>query len=194
MDIHPGTGYIYEMARVVAKGEGVVLGKETNIMQIEYYLAPDSSDTTGLDRYYDEIADGFGLIFRVFAEYTGEIHLVGAIINDTLYGKVTSVSVKEKENNLPLSIKLYQNYPNPFNPSTTISFEIYELMNISLIIYDVLGKEIYRLIDNKEFNTGEHRVVWNGLKENGGKAASGIYFYRLITDSKVLSRSMILLK
>jgi hypothetical protein len=189
---HIGGGY--EIARVVNKREGVILGKETTIMQIEYYGAADSSDTTGLDRYYDEIADGFGLVFRVAAEYSGEIHLIGAVINDTLYGDTTVVSVKERDNFLPLSIKLNQNYPNPFNPSTTISFEIYEQSNISLIVYDVLGKEIFRLIDKKDLNAGEHKVTWNGLKENGTKAASGIYFYRLITDNQSLSRSMILLK
>ena len=186
--------YGYEMARVEVKEKVTILDTETNLMRIKYFGAYDSSDTNGIDRYIDEIADGLGLIYRVSSEYFGEIHLVGAIINDTLYGKVTSVSAKEKENSLPLSIKLNQNYPNPFNPSTTISFELSKLSNISLIIYDVLGKEIYRLIDDKEFNTGEHQVVWNGLKENGGKAASRIYFYRLITDKQTLSHSMILLK
>jgi hypothetical protein len=186
--------YGYEMARVEVKEKVTILDTETNLMRIKYFGAYDSSDTNGIDRYIDEIADGLGLIYRVSSEYFGEIHLVGAIINDTLYGKVTSASAKEKENSLPLSIKLNQNYPNPFNPSTTISFELSKLSNISLIIYDVLGKEIYRLIDDKEFNTGEHQVVWNGLKENGGKAASGIYFYRLITDKQTLSHSMILLK
>jgi flagellar hook assembly protein FlgD len=66
--------------------------------------------------------------------------------------------------------------------------------NISLIIYDVLGREIYKLIDNEEFNTGEHNMVWDGTKENGNKAASGIYFYSLISEQQVLTRSMILLK
>ena len=188
----PGANII---VNVDDKWKDIIFGKETSFMRIRYRSMGDPNDSLSwLDINVDEIADGFGLVFKVYAEYTGEIHLVGAVINDTLYGKVTSAIAKEKENNLPLSIKLNQNYPNPFNPSTTISFEIYELMNISLIIYDVLGKEIYRLIDNKEFNTGKHRVVWNGLKENGGKAASGIYFYRLYTDSEVLCRSMILLK
>jgi len=184
----------YEIARVTAKGKGTIFGKETSFMRIRYYDAADTSDTTGLDSYVDEIADGFGLVFRAYAEYSGEIHLIGAVINDTLYGDTTIVSVENEEYFLPLSIKLNQNYPNPFNPSTTISFELSGRTNISLIIYDVLGKEIYRLIDYRKFDAGEYSVVWNGIRKDGNKAASGIYFYQLITGQQALSRSMILLK
>ncbi len=187
------SGY-YELARVKDKWNETLFDRETTFMRMHYYLAFDSTDTTGLDRYVDEIADGFGLVFRASSEYFGEIHLIGAIIDDILYGDTTLVSVGDKNYFLPFSIRLNQNYPNPFNPSTTIGFEISKLSSISLIIYDILGKEIYNLIDNKEFNAGEHKVAWYGLKEDGNKAASGIYFYRLITDNQVLSRSMILLK
>ena len=187
-------GVGYQMARVVVKGEGTIFNKETTFMRIRYYDAIDSSDTTGLDSYVDEIADGFGLVLRFSAEYTGEVHLIGAIVNNTLYGDTTVVSVNDRKGNTPLSIKLYQNYPNPFNPSTTIIFDVSNLSNISLIIYDILGKEVYKLIDNKEFNAGVYKMVWNGLRKDGSKVASGIYFYRLITDKQSLSRSMILLK
>ena len=189
------TSGTYIIAKVIDKWESTILSKATTLMRIRYYSYGDINDTLSwLTINVDEIADGFGLVYRVYAEYTGEIHLIGAEISDTLYGKVTSVSAKERENSLPLSIKLYQNYPNPFNPSTTISFELTKLSNISLVIYNVLGEEIYKLIDNREFKAGEHRVVWNGLEESGNKAASGIYFYRLTTDKHILSRSMILLK
>lgn len=192
-----GDSSYYEMARVQDKWEGTILGKTTTFMLLYYYLVFDPAnpnDTIGLGRYYDEIADGFGLTFRAAAEYSGEIHLIGAVINDTLYGDTTVVSVKDRKNFLPTSIKLYQNYPNPFNPFTTISFDVSNLSNISLIIYDVLGKEIYKLIDNEELKPGEYKVAWNGSRKDGSKASSGIYFYRLLTDKQSLSRSMILLK
>lgn len=192
-----GDSSYYEMAKVQDKWEGTILGKTTTFMLLYYYLVFDPTnpnDTIGLGRYYDEIADGFGLTFRAGSEYSGEIHLIGAVINDTLYGDTTVVSVKDGKNFLPTSIKLYQNYPNPFNPSTTISFEISEQSNISIIIYDVLGKEVFRLIDKRDYNAGVHNVIWNGTGTNGSKAASGIYFYRLITGKQTLSRPMILLK
>jgi len=164
-------------------------------MEIWYYFVSDTTDTlTWLSTHTVIIADSFGLIRKTVGETAIEIFLIGAVINDTLYGDTTLVSVKREENFLPLGIKLYQNYPNPFNPSTTISFVLPEPSNISLIIYDVLGNEIYKLIDNKEFVSGEHKVVWNGLTKNGKTAASRIYFYRLITNRHSLSRSMILLK
>jgi len=62
------------------------------------------------------------------------------------------------------------------------------------VIYDVLGREIYTLINNKEFNSGGYKIIWNGIKEGGNKATSGIYFYRLISDQQALTHSMILLK
>jgi len=136
------------------------------------------------------LASGFGLIYS--ESESAITYLNGCIVAGDTFGIVTSIEDINTE--IPTAFILNQNYPNPFNPSTTISFEIFHPSNISLIIYDVLGKEVYRLIDDKEFNAGEFRVVWNGLRKDGSKAASGIYFYRLVTDTQALSRSMILLK
>jgi hypothetical protein len=103
-------------------------------------------------------------------------------------------NVGEQKSNTIKGFKLYQNYPNPFNPTTTISFEISHPFNISLKIYNVLGKEINRLIDNREYTTGSYKIIWDGTENNGNKSASGIYFYRLFTNKIVLTKSMILLK
>ncbi|HVO73490.1 MAG TPA: gliding motility-associated C-terminal domain-containing protein [Ignavibacteriaceae bacterium] len=73
-------------------------------------------------------------------------------------------------------------------------FEISKPSIISLFIYDVLGNEIFKLIDNKEFFSSQHEVIWNGFTEDKKTAASGIYFYRLVCNKQSLSRSMILLK
>jgi hypothetical protein len=190
-----GGGSANNLAVVKNKWVTTVLGKHTRAMDIWYYSASDTADTlTWLDAGTVIIADGFGIIFRTVAETAIEIFLIGSVINDTLYGDTTLVSLKSEKNFLPSNIILKQNYPNPFNPSTTISFELYEPSKISLIIYDVLGKEVYKLIDNKEFNSGVHKAVWNGLNKDGNMAASGINFYRLITNQHSLSRSMILLK
>lgn len=185
----------YEMARVVDKRQETVLGEPTTIMRIHYYGAQDTIDTLGLDRRIDVIADGLGLVYRGGAEATSrELNLRGAVINGIFYGDTTLLSVKRYKNILPMDINLYQNYPNPFNPLTTIIFELSQRSNISLIIYDALGKEMFKLIDNRVYNAGKYEVRWNGILQNGNKAASGIYLYRLAAGQQFVSRSMILLK
>lgn len=94
----------------------------------------------------------------------------------------------------PSEFHLNQNYPNPFNPSTIISFAIPKQTNVSLIIYNVLGQEILKLIDNKYYTEGKYKVIWNGLDKNENIAAAGVYFYRIIAGANVSTKKMVLLK
>ncbi len=84
--------------------------------------------------------------------------------------------------------ELQQNYPNPFNEETIINFSIKENQFVRLTIFDILGREIYNVI-NKELQAGEYRVSFNG---KGLK--SGVYFYRIQTEKFSSTRRMILLK
>jgi hypothetical protein len=79
-----------------------------------------------------------------------------------------------EENTLPLVFSLYQNFPNPFNPSTTIKFGIPEASKVSLKIYDVLGREVARIVD-KDLQPGYYAMPFNGAN-----LSSGAYFYRII--------------
>ena len=83
---------------------------------------------------------------------------------------------------------LYQNYPNPFNPSTQIEFTVSSVQNVSLKVYDLAGREVAKLADEVH-RAGRHSVTFNA-----GGLASGIYFYRFITDSKVVTKKMTLVK
>ncbi|MBK7106509.1 MAG: CotH kinase family protein [Ignavibacteriae bacterium] len=111
-------------------------------------------------------------------------------------GKVNSVLVSindENSANLPNQFLLMQNYPNPFNPLTIIEYsiplsDIREISNVSLIIYDILGKVVEVLVNEKQ-NTGNYKVEFNG--EN---LSSGIYFYTLKCGNYIQSKKMILLK
>lgn len=90
----------------------------------------------------------------------------------------------------PQSLKLFQNYPNPFNPYTTIEFELPELSIVTLIIYNSLGQEITRLLDNEEIESGRNSVTFDA-----SGLASGIYFYNLIVNHSIQhTRRMLLLK
>ncbi len=88
---------------------------------------------------------------------------------------------------------LSYNYPNPFNPSTTISFSIPEESKIELIIYNIKGQHIKSLIKNY-FQKGNHSIVWDGKDANGKQVSSGVYFYKLITNTKEYQKKMLLMK
>jgi len=90
--------------------------------------------------------------------------------------------------------KLEQNYPNPFNPSTTIRFSIPTPENISLIIYDINGKEVKRIIDNQKYEKGAYEAIWDGRNQYGNTVASGVYFYKLKWGNFEKSMKMTLLK
>lgn len=94
---------------------------------------------------------------------------------------------------LPKSIVLHQNYPNPFNPSTTIIFELPNAEQISLIIYDLLGREIIKLISDEKMQ-GIIRKEWNGRDSTNKLVSSGIYIATLYTGTHKFSKKMTLLK
>lgn len=97
------------------------------------------------------------------------------------------------DNELPIAVKLNGNYPNPFNPSTEISFALPAQTRASLQIYDTAGRLVRTLVSG-ELDAGTHSVTWNGKTDNGNITASGVYFYRLDTESKSITRKMLLLK
>ena len=92
---------------------------------------------------------------------------------------------------MPKEFNLKQNYPNPFNPVTKISFELPESSNVTLTIYDAIGKVVIQPISGSELKAGCHEYIWNASQEN---LASGIYFYKLEAGSFSDQKKMILVK
>jgi uncharacterized lipoprotein YddW (UPF0748 family) len=102
---------------------------------------------------------------------------------------ITSVkNIKHSERNLPNNFILSQNYPNPFNPTTRIKFRIINSNFVSLKVFDILGKQIQTLVNEKKA-TGAYEVEFNGEE-----LTSGIYFYKLTVGKISISKKMILLK
>lgn len=89
---------------------------------------------------------------------------------------------------LPNKNELYQNYPNPFNPTTTIRFSLIEAQNVKIKIYNIMGEEVYSLIDEK-YDTGYHE-----LKFDGSQFSSGIYFCSIQTSNFTSVRKIMLMK
>ena len=99
----------------------------------------------------------------------------------------------ENANSIPGKFELFQNYPNPFNPSTNISFNVPNLEEISLIIYDLSGKEIITLASGV-FMPGIYSITWDAVNNIGESVSSGMYVYRYMTSSKIITRKMLYLK
>ncbi|MFQ6678133.1 MAG: T9SS type A sorting domain-containing protein [Fidelibacterota bacterium] len=110
------------------------------------------------------------------------------IIDDIYLKVVHSLGTENDHNMIPSSFILHQNYPNPFNPTTTIRYELPVQSKVRLTIYNVMGQEVVVLV-NGELIAGEHEVIWNA-----GSIPSGIYFYRLETPGKQLTKKLVVLK
>ena len=105
-----------------------------------------------------------------------------------MFGVTTLKKETEETSIIPKEYKLYQNYPNPFNPETVIRYQLPANSKVTLTIYDILGKEVTKLVD-KEQEAGKYEI-----KFNSGKLASGVYVYRIKAGEFMMSQKMILVK
>jgi hypothetical protein len=94
---------------------------------------------------------------------------------------------------VPMEYSLSQNYPNPFNPQTTIRFALGSPGLVSLEIYDILGRRV-RLLLNEKLDAGDHIIRWDGLTDRGVSVASGVYFYRMNAAAFLQAKKMLLLR
>lgn len=89
---------------------------------------------------------------------------------------------------VPGSFALHQNYPNPFNPSTNIAFDLPTRGFVSLIVFDVLGREVARLV-SQHMEAGHHAVPWDA-----SRITSGTYFYRIQSGTQVETKRLVLVR
>ncbi len=91
------------------------------------------------------------------------------------------------------ALVLAQNHPNPFNPQTVITFSLPRAQDATLRIYDISGRLVRSLVQGAQ-TAGMHEVTWKGRDDSGSSVASGMYFFRLVTEEGSLVRKMTLLK
>ncbi|MCK4578293.1 MAG: T9SS type A sorting domain-containing protein [Candidatus Marinimicrobia bacterium] len=94
---------------------------------------------------------------------------------------------------LPNGFALHQNYPNPFNPTTTIQFDLPVATDIHIVVYDLLGREVVRLVE-RHLEAGYHELIWNARDRTGRQLPSGMYIVLMATPEYRKSMKMLLLK
>ncbi|MBC8467378.1 MAG: T9SS type A sorting domain-containing protein [Candidatus Marinimicrobia bacterium] len=94
---------------------------------------------------------------------------------------------------LPENFTVYDNYPNPFNPVTTIRYELPDIRDVNIVIYDILGREI-RKIDLNKVSAGRHQFKWSGTNDFGKRVSTGVYFLQLTAGRNTNIQKMLLLK
>jgi len=155
----------------------------------------------GLSRSGDFVKVSDGLIptnEQSQYQFTDKSVKVGAryfyILQDVdLNGRITEHGPLSIDIVAPTTFELSQNFPNPFNPETKIQYQLPEAGDVTIRIFDVLGREVRTLVDERK-EAGFHVATWNARNNNGLQVSSGIYYYRIISGGNHETKKMLLLK
>lgn len=170
-----------------------------NYLVINYgnYVFSEPVDTnTNVDHrgdFYDMDNNGYLDIVQCYQNPEVNRGYLRIMFNDGEGNFVPEPAVENVDDEVVFSGNNLSNYPNPFNPETNITFTLPRESDVKLSIYNVKGQKVKSLV-NSRFTKGQHSILWNGLDNNNSDVSSGIYFYKLETDSKTISKKMILLK
>ncbi len=158
----------------------------------DFHLTPSSPaiDAGMTQDVYQSIYDSYGIDLSI--DFEGEKRPNNGVWDIGAFEYSGNTAVLQQLFKTPTSI-ICRNYPNPFNPTTIIQFDIPQRSRVKLEIYNVYGQLIVTLAD-RFFDAGPHDLQWDGKDNNKQYAASGIYYYRLITGEHVLSKNMLLLR
>jgi hypothetical protein len=104
----------------------------------------------------------------------------GNSITLTPAGKCITTGVNEftHTSGTPNVFALHANAPNPFNPSTTIKYDLAKPVEVKLVIFDLMGRQVRTLVDQRQ-PAGRHAITWDGRNEQGQAIASGVYIYQI---------------
>lgn len=153
---------------------------ESNELNLTFGAVDDLLDVLGVEE-----GSAVTVYHRALAT-DGSYFNIGTGASVTLERGVVTSAVEHTE--LANRFELFQNYPNPFNPSTTIRFSIPEATQVSLSIYDVLGRQVAMLVD-ENMSAGTHTVSFDA-----GALSSGVYLYRIQAGSFTQTQKMLLAK
>ncbi len=170
----------YYTTALAVYGGTIFAGASSGVM-----LSSDNgANWTSISKGFTDSVDVSSLIVSDSSLFAGT--LTGGVWRRPLSELITPVK-EETGSSIPATLQLFQNYPNPFNASTTITFSLSEIQNISIKVYNILGEEIAALADG-EFTPGAHSVFFDAHN-----LLNGVYFYRLNTGMNAQTGRMIVL-
>ena len=131
-------------------------------------------------------------------EYGGDYWIPGITWDvDSIFGEtfteVIELNVGENANGIPTRFQLYPAFPNPFNPITTLRYDLLKNSFVTIIIYDILGREVKTLM-NQTQNGGYKSILWNGTNDHGHSVSAGVYLYRIQAGGYTQAKKMVFLK
>jgi hypothetical protein len=145
---------------------------------------------------YSWIADTYGVdpnVLKGHRDYFGTTSCPGDNVWPMLPQMRADIVLFIQFGQQPTRYALFQNYPNPFNATTTLHYDVPEISQVTLTIYDILGREVITLV-NEEQHYGYKRIDWNGRDVNGSLVAPGVYFYQAEMGPLTETKKMVLLK
>lgn len=166
-----------------------------NLFNMHLFMAKDIEVAQGYLAELKRDYDGYEHTLRAQLDMHEDVDLANAKTFSDSPGDISA----SKELPVPEVYSLGDSYPNPFNPTVTIPFDLPEVSTAVLVIYDLMGREVIRLVDGA-LAGGYHEVKWNGRTASGQSVASGIYIYRLVATSVesgerfIASEKMVFLK
>ncbi|MDA3813752.1 MAG: lamin tail domain-containing protein, partial [Candidatus Cloacimonetes bacterium] len=167
-------------------------------------VGTDTRDLTGYNVYLDDM----GTILETVGIDVFEYTYVDLIPDDDYIAGVSAVyddGVSEivevpftfngtEGNEIVIAAtKLHGNYPNPFNPVTNIAYSIKDAGKVTLQVYNIKGQLVKTLV-NEVMETGDHTAIWNGKDNTSKSVSSGVYFYKMKTQTYNSTKKMILMK
>ena len=124
--------------------------------------------------------------FKVYSNETGELIDVGGNF-PSWYDLATHI-IDLDEISIPVNFELFSAYPNPFNPTTSIEYSVPYKTDVSIIVYDLFGREISTIV-NQVKNAGNYKAIWNATN-----VSSGMYFVKMSASNFESSQKLILIK
>ncbi len=174
--------------------------------QLDFYVDGEwmgSAELLGENALWN-ISTNYAYIGR--GGYTGDPVLLSEIHDVRMYNRLLSPeevlylyenfpvsAVEQRVGEQPQDFNLAQNYPNPFNPTTTIEYALPNASTARLTVYNMVGQKVATLADGMH-QAGTYKATWDGMDEFGNTVNSGLYIYKLETDSYSMTKKMVLMK
>ncbi|MCP4582131.1 MAG: T9SS type A sorting domain-containing protein [candidate division Zixibacteria bacterium] len=162
-----------ELGAPVAEGVDIKYTDDNDIMTVLAY-SPDGTT----------LASGNNVLFTVPADGEGALSIEEASLSDNR-GALLDARI-DRADVIPIDFSLNQNYPNPFNASTTINYQLPRSADVTIEIFDLLGRRVTTLV-NEQLLAGSYHVIWHA-----DNISSGIYFYKLRAGDYIETRKMLL--